>query len=97
MCLGRLSADILLFIDRLAAKARVKDKEAGYDNMTAKESNQMFRDVWVQHNGKCTCCKVELLSFGGDAVQISKQRNKPGLSYHHPDQELDWLCVACNR
>ncbi|KAJ3081871.1 hypothetical protein HK100_009804 [Physocladia obscura] len=87
--------DILLFIDRLAAKARGKDKEAGFNiGLTAKESNQMFRDVWANHDGKCTCCKVELLSFGGGAAQISKLRNKPGLSYHHPDQELDWLCVA---
>ncbi|KAJ3099885.1 hypothetical protein HK100_004811 [Physocladia obscura] len=65
--------------------------------MTALESNQLFRDVWAQHDGKCTCCKVELVSFGGGAPQISKQKNKPGLPYHHPDQELDWLCVACNR
>ncbi|KAJ3104710.1 hypothetical protein HK100_004017, partial [Physocladia obscura] len=90
--------NILFFIDRLAAKARAKDKESGYDiQMTSTESNQKFRDVWVRHNGNCTCCNVELLSFGGGAAQISKQRNKPGLPYHHPDQELDWLCVACNR
>ncbi|KAJ3123902.1 hypothetical protein HK100_011445 [Physocladia obscura] len=90
--------DILYFIDQLAAKARAKDKKAGYDiNMTALESNQMFRDLWAQHNGNCTCCNVELLSLGGGAAQISKQKNKPGLPYHHPHQELDWLCVACNR
>ncbi|KAJ3122136.1 hypothetical protein HK100_012116 [Physocladia obscura] len=66
--------DILLFIDQLAAKARAKDKESGFNiGMTSKESNQRFRDVWAQ------------------------QKNKPGLPYHHPDQELDWLCVACNR
>ncbi|KAI8838795.1 hypothetical protein BJ741DRAFT_707218 [Chytriomyces cf. hyalinus JEL632] len=85
-------------VDVLAKKARAKDLENGFEvTCTPEESREIFRAAWAKHNGQCSCCKVKLLSIGNGANTISKQRNKPGLSYHDPLQDLDFLCIPCNR
>ncbi|KAJ3249344.1 hypothetical protein HDU78_003129 [Chytriomyces hyalinus] len=85
-------------VDTLARLARGKDIDKGFAvTCTPEESRKIFRAAWAKHNGKCSCCKVKLLAIGNGANAISKQRNKPGLSYHDPLQDLDFLCIACNR
>ncbi|KAJ3117323.1 hypothetical protein HK100_000850 [Physocladia obscura] len=85
-------------VDKFAGIARAGDLANGFEvNCSPEESRKIFRDAWARHNRKCTCCKVDLQAFGNGAAQISKQRNKPGLSYHDPNQDLDFLCVPCNR
>ncbi|KAJ3220865.1 hypothetical protein HDU81_011132 [Chytriomyces hyalinus] len=85
-------------IDLMASWARAKDKENGFEvTCTPEESREIFRAAWAKHDGNCSCCKVKLLAIGKGANTISKQRNKPGLSYHDPLQDLDFLCIPCNR
>ncbi|KAJ3139431.1 hypothetical protein HK100_011503 [Physocladia obscura] len=85
-------------VDKMAGWARAKDLENGFEvTCTPEESREIFRAAWANHSGNCSCCKVELLAIGNGANTISKQRNKPGLSYHDPLQDLDFLCIPCNR
>ncbi|KAJ3386826.1 hypothetical protein HDU80_000293 [Chytriomyces hyalinus] len=85
-------------VDKMASWARGKDLENGFEvNCTPEESREIFHAAWAKHDGNCSCCKVKLLAIGNGANTISKQRNKPGLGYHDPLQDLDFLCIPCNR
>ncbi|KAJ3110142.1 hypothetical protein HK100_003140 [Physocladia obscura] len=85
-------------INKMAGWARGKDLENGFEvNCTPEESREIFRAAWAKHDRNCSCCKVKLLAIGNGVNTISKQRNKPGLGYHDPLQDLDFLCIPCNR